>query len=201
MFIPIENVRTQLGHDPFKAIVAPRPIGWISTRAKDGAVNLAPYSFFNAVSDHPNMLMFSSAGEKDTLSNCRATGEFVCNLVSQPLLERMSQSSAAVDAHINEFEFAGLASAPSSRVAPPRVADTPAALECVVVDVIQLTDRHGTAINSWMTIGEVVGLYINPDYLTSDGRFDTAKAAAVARCGYQDYQLGGELVELARPRQ
>ncbi|WP_420550960.1 flavin reductase family protein [Litorivicinus lipolyticus] len=200
MFIAIDDVRSQLGHDPFKAIVAPRPIGWISTRSAAGVANLAPYSFFNAISAAPDMLMFSSSGEKDSLTNCRETGEFVCNLVSRQLVDAMNQSSAAVAAEVNEFEWAGLASADSSLVQPARVADTPAALECVVVEVIQLKDRHGVRTDSWMTIGQVVGVYIDPDYLTSDGRFDSQKADAVARCGYQDYCAGGELFELPRPQ-
>jgi hypothetical protein len=105
-----------LPHDPFKAIVAPRPIGWISTRDAEGRVNLAPYSFFNAVCDHPPMVMFSSSGWKDTVSSIKATGEFVCNLVTRPLAEKMNQTSAALAHGVSEFEFAKLGAAPSRMV-------------------------------------------------------------------------------------
>src|SRR5579875_59840 len=117
-----------LAHDPLKAIIVPRPIGWISSIAQDGAVNLAPYSFFNMVSDEPPMLMFSSYGWKDSVRNVSETGEFVANLAVRPLAEAMNQSSAAVPPEVDEMELAGLAKAPSVLVRPPRVAAAPAAL-------------------------------------------------------------------------
>lgn len=200
MFTPIEQVRERFGYDPFKAIISPRPIGWISTISKAGIPNLAPYSFFNAVGSDPNMLGFSSAGIKHTVTNCQDTGEFVFNLVSASLLDAMNLTSAALEVDHNEFEFAKLGQAASSLVKPPRVADTPAAVECKVVEVRRLKDLDGKDTNTWFTIGQVLGIYMNPDYVTSEGRFDTAKAAIVSRCGYMDYMAAGSLFELLRPQ-
>ena len=145
------------------------------------------------------MLGFSSAGIKHTLTNCQDTGEFVFNVVSASLVDAMNQTSAALEADHNEFEFAKLGQAPSSLVKPPRVADTPAAIECKVVEVRRLKDLNGNDTNTWFTIGQVVGLYINPDFVTPEGRFDTAKAAITTRCGYMDYMAPGEMFELLRP--
>lgn len=200
MFTPADKVREVHGYDPFKAIVAPRPIGWISTISKSGVPNIAPYSFFNAIGSDPNMLGFSSAGIKHTVTNCQDTGEFVFNVVSAGLVDAMNQTSAALEADHNEFEFAKLGQAPSVLVKPPRVADTPAAVECKVVEVRRLKDMNGNDTNSWFTIGQVVGVYINPDFITAEGRFDTAKAAITSRCGYMDYMAAGEFFELLRPQ-
>jgi len=199
MFTPAESVREVYGFDPFKAIVAPRPIGWISTVSKSGVPNLAPYSFFNAVGSDPNMLGFTSAGVKHTLTNCQDTGEFVFNLVSHDLMQAMNQTSAALEADDNEFEFAKLGQAASARVKPPRVANTPAAIECKVVSITHLMDLQGKQTNSWFVIGQVVGIYIDPAFVTADKRFDTAKAAIVSRCGYMDYMSAGQLFEMLRP--
>ncbi|SPE38344.1 Nitrilotriacetate monooxygenase component B [Candidatus Sulfopaludibacter sp. SbA3] len=189
-----------LSHDPFKAIVAPRPIGWISTSDADGRVNLAPYSFFNAVCDRPPMIMFSSAGWKDTVSNIQATGEFVCNLVTRPLAEKMNQTSASLPRGVNEFEFAGLAPAPSRMVGPPRVADAPAALECRLVQIIQLSDLEGATLDQYMTIGQVVGVHIDRAYL-NEGLFDLLATHPVQRAGYvADYTEATAGFKMARPR-
>ena len=172
-----------LPHDPFKAIVAPRPIGWISSRDAEGRVNLPPYSFFNAVSDRPPMVMFSSGGWKDSVANIQATGEFVCNLVTRALAERMNLTSAALPHGVNEFEFAGLAAAPSCIVAPPRVAEAPAALECKLVQVVQLHARDGSALSQYVTFGEVVGVHIDRAFL-KDGIFDLLATHPIQRAGY-----------------
>ena len=132
-----------LPHDPFKAIVAPRPIGWISTVDEQGRHNLAPYSFFNAISSKPPMVAFSSEGMKDSVRNAMATREFVCNLATAALAEGMNQSSASVPPEINEFELARLATAPCRLVRPLRVAESPAALECKVTDIVHLRDIAG----------------------------------------------------------
>ena len=190
----------RLPHDPFKAIVAPRPIGWISTRDSEGRVNLAPYSFFNAVCDRPPMVMFSSSGWKDTVSNIRTTGEFVCNLVTRPLAERMNQTSAALPPGVNEFEFAKLAATPSRMVKPPRVAESPAALECKLVQIVPLHDAGGSALHQYLIIGEVVGVHIDRAYL-NEGLFDLLATHPVQRAGYvADYTEASTGFQMNRPK-
>ena len=187
-----------LPRDPFKAIVAPRPIGWISTRAPDGRVNLAPYSFFNAFSSVPPIVGFSSEGCKDSASFARDSGEFVANLASRDLMGAMNLTSAALPRGASEFVHAGLAMAPCRLVKAPRVAEAHAALECKVVGVTALKDSRGEAIDAYLVLGEVVAFHID-DALIRDGRFDTAAAQPVARCGYQDYAVVESLIALARP--
>ena len=189
-----------LPHDPFKAIVAPRPIGWISTLDPEGRVNLAPYSFFNAICDRPPMVMFSSGGWKDTVSNVSATGEFVCNLVTRALAEKMNLTSAALPHGMNEFEFAGLAAAPSRVVKPPRVADAPAALECRLVQIVRLHTAEGAVLDHHLTIGEVVGVHIDRAYL-KDGRFDLLATHPIQRAGYvADYTEAAIGFQMSRPK-
>lgn len=187
-----------LPHDPFKAILAPRPIGWISTVDAGGRPNLAPYSFFNGVAGSPPMLMFSSEGWKHSVANAEATREFVCNFASFALKDAMNASSALVAEGVNEFELAGLAMAPCRHVRAPRVAAAPAALECRVVSVTELADMTGAALNRWLVIGQVVSVHIDEACLT-DGLFDLAKAQPLARCGYQDYAAVTEVFALRRP--
>ena len=188
-----------LPHDPFKAIVAPRPIGWVATVDAQGRPNLAPYSFFNAISSFPPMVYFNSEGRKDSLNNAEATREFTCSLVGAELAQAMNATAAPVAHGVNEFTLAGLTMAPSSKVRPPRVAEALAALECKVTQIIQLTDIEGKLIESWMVLGEVVGVHIDDRYLT-DGRFDTAAARPIARCGYRgDYAEVTSLFEMIRP--
>jgi flavin reductase (DIM6/NTAB) family NADH-FMN oxidoreductase RutF len=187
-----------LPHDPFKAIVAPRPIGWISTLDRLGRVNLAPYSFFNAVSSYPPMVMFSSEGLKHSADNARATGEFVANLATEPLKHPMNQTSAPLPAGVSEMEVAGLTAAPSRLVRPPRVAESPAALECKVLQVIELQDLNGRANGNFVVFGQVVGVHIDERFLT-DGLFDTARARPLARCGYKDYAVVEGVFALPRP--
>lgn len=187
-----------LPHDPFKAIVAPRPIGWISTLDEAGRPNLAPYSFFNAVGSAPPIVLFSSELLKDSARNAQATGEFVCNFASAALAEPMNVSSAAVPPQVDEFELAGLAKAPCRIVRPPRVAVAPAALECKVLQVIHLRDLEGRATERYVVFGQVVGVHIDEAYITN-GRFDTAKASPLARCGYKDYAAVTAVFEMTRP--
>ena len=189
----------RLTHDPFKAIVAPRPIGWISTTDAEGRGNLAPYSFFNAVCDRPPMVMFSSAGWKDTVANIKATGEFVCNLVTRELAEKMNQTSAALPHGVNEFEFAKLEAADSRMVMAQRVAEAPAALECRLVQIVQLHGSDGSELNQYVTIGEVVGVHINRAYL-KDGLFDLLATHPVQRAGYAaDYTEATTGFQMNRP--
>lgn len=176
-----------LKHDPFKALLVPRPIGWIGSVDAKGRANLAPYSFFNGVSDRPPMVMFSSAGNKDTLRNVRESGEFTCSICGETLRDAMNLSSAAVDRGVDEFALAGLTKAPSSFVRPPRVAEAPAALECRLWQAIDLpAPPRGDAYT--VVIGEVVGIYIDERYLR-DGMVDTGAMRPLARLGYMDYSV------------
>jgi flavin reductase (DIM6/NTAB) family NADH-FMN oxidoreductase RutF len=199
MHVSIDSVRDHLPFDPFKAIVSPRPIGWISTISADGVPNLAPYSFFNALCSDPHLIAFSSAGWKDSVANCERTGEFVFNVVSDELLSSMNQSSTAIPSDESEFELCGLAMSDSQFVSPPRVARSPAALECRVVEIKQLADIEGQLSRSWLTIGQVIGVYIDPHFITADGRFNSKKAQTPSRCGYMDYMTAGSFFELERP--
>lgn len=187
-----------LPHDPFKAIVAPRPIGWISSLDERGRPNLAPYSFFNAVHSRPPMVMFTSESMKHSAANAIASGEFVFNLCPHPLFDAMNISSGALAAGASEFEAAGLETAPSRVVKAPRVVGAPAALECRVAQSFQLKDAAGAMLHGWMIIGEVVGVHIDEAFLR-DGRFDTAAAQPLARCGYRDYAVVTEMFEALRP--
>jgi flavin reductase (DIM6/NTAB) family NADH-FMN oxidoreductase RutF len=189
-------------HDPFKAIVAPRPIGWISTLSADGVPNLAPYSFFNAIGDAPPMIAFSSSGRKDSLINAEATRAFVWNMATRPLAEQMNRSSAPVGPEVDEFALAGLETAPSRLVAPPRVAQSPAALECRVTAITQLHDLDRRALDQWLVIGQVVAVHIRCEYL-KDGLFDTAAAHPILRAGYRaDYaEIGPDaMFQMVRPK-
>jgi flavin reductase (DIM6/NTAB) family NADH-FMN oxidoreductase RutF len=194
---PAEGHR--LKHDPFKAIVAPRPIGWIGTIDDAGRVNLAPYSFFNGISSRPPMVAFASEGWKDSVRNVEATGEFVCNLVSHDLAPAMNETSAPLPPGENEMLRACLAAAPSTVVRPPRVARAIAALECRRSAIIRLAAADGRELESWLVLGEVVGVHIDPSFL-KDGIFDTAAARPVARCGYAgDYAEVTALFQMTRP--
>lgn len=188
-----------LPHSPFKAIVAPRPIGWISTIDTKGAINLAPYSFFNGVSAEPPLVSFCSDRIKHSAANAIVTGEFVVNLATRPMAEAMNKTSAAVAEDINEFDLAGIDPVPSNLVKPPRIKGVPAALECRVTQHVELTDAEGENISSLMVIGEIVGIYIDDAYIT-EGRFDVVKAQTISRLGYFDYAQVTELFELRRPK-
>jgi flavin reductase (DIM6/NTAB) family NADH-FMN oxidoreductase RutF len=188
-----------LPHDPSKAIVAPRPIGWISTLNRAGEVNLAPYSFFNAVSTRPFIVWFSSEGEKDSASFAQETGEFVANLVSRDLAEKMNRTSVSAPRGVNEFVYADLAMAPSRLVAPPRVAGAPAALECRVTEVFRPKGLDGAPTSAVVVAGEVIGVHIDDAFL-KDGMFDIVKAGNVARLGYMDYASINEIFSMRRPR-
>jgi len=190
-----------LPHSPLNAIVAPRPIGWMSTVSSTGRVNLAPYSHFNIFNDEPPILIFSSGGEKDTVRNVRETGEFVWNLVSYELAEQMNVSSAEFPYGVSEMEHAGLEAAQSTLIRPPRVALSPASFECKVIEIRNMTDRKGTRLNEVLVSGEVVGIHIRPEFL-KDGIFDTAAAQSMARCGYRgEYASVSSVIRMMRPAQ
>jgi len=184
--------------DPFKAIVAPRPIGWISTLDREGRPNLAPYSYFGIAQGRPPIVSFASEGMKHTVTNARDTGEFVFNLVTTALSDAMNLTSQALPEGRDEFLHAGLASAPCRMVQVPRVAAAPAALECRVTQFVTLLDSTGQPTDGFLVLGEVVGVHIDPHYL-KDGRFDTAAASPLARCGYRDYVSVDLVFELLRP--
>jgi len=171
-----------LPHNPFNAIVGPRPIGWISTCDMEGRLNLAPYSFFNAFAYTPPIIGFASTGEKDTLRNVQHTGEFVWNLATMHLAEQMNKTSAPVPSDVSEFELAGLSPIPSSLVKVPRVGESPVSFECKVTQILQLKDHMGNAMPNWMVFGEVVAVHI-AKHLLVDGVYDTAAARPILRAG------------------
>ena len=171
-----------LPHDPFNAIVGPRPIGWIASRSAEGVLNLAPYSFFNAFNYTPPLIGFASIGRKDTLRNIEETGEFVWNLATRPLAEAMNASCAAAPPEVDEFALAGLATAPSRVVGVPRVAASPVSFECKCSQIIRLQGASGDATNTWLVMGEVVGVHI-AQALLRDGIYDTAGSQTILRAG------------------
>ena len=175
-----------LPHNPLKALVAPRPIGWISAMNRDGAVNLAPYSYFNAVAAGPDMVMFSSAGRKDAMTFAEEGGEFVCNLATYDLREAVNATSAPLPRGESEFAYAGLTPAPSRKVRPPRVAESPAALECKWLQTVPLTPLDGSDASHFLVIGQVVSIYIDDAYI-KDGLVETAAMRPILRGGYFDY--------------
>ncbi|MBK5198321.1 MAG: flavin reductase family protein [Methyloceanibacter sp.] len=184
-----------LALDPFKALIAPRPIGWISTLGTNGVVNLAPYSFFNAVSEDPYFVMFASGGRKDSQRNAEETGEFVCSLATYALREAMSRTSAPVGPEVDEMRLAGLTPAPSRLVAPPRVKESPVAFECRYWRTIELPGKNGAPGTHAIVLGQVVGVHI-ADEVIVDGRVDVTKLKPIARLGYRDYAVIDEVFSL-----
>lgn len=190
-----------LDHDPLNAIIAPRPIGWISTLGEDGTRNLAPYSFFSLFNYRPPIIGFSSMGWKDSAANIAATGEFVWNLVTRDLGDAMNASAATVGPEVDEFDLAKLATAPSRLVKPPRVATSPVAFECRHTQTLRLTTKAGDELDQWMILGEVVGIHIAPA-LIKDGAYQTAAAHPILRGGGPaDYfEIGADaLFQMRRP--
>jgi flavin reductase (DIM6/NTAB) family NADH-FMN oxidoreductase RutF len=188
-----------LPHDPFNAIVGPRPIGWISSQDGQGRLNLAPYSFFNAFNYTPPLIGFASIGYKDTVRNIEATGEFVWNLATRDLAEAMNASCAAVAPEVDEFELAGLATAPSRLIKVPRVAAALVSFECRLSQVIRLQSAAGEPVDTWLTLGEVVGVHI-AERLLVNGIYDTAAARPILRGGGPaDYFELGPLFKMRRP--
>lgn len=188
----------------FNAIVAPRPIGWISSASATGDVNLAPFSQFNLVSTAPPVVMFAcnqpqDREEKDTIANVRATGEFVVNLVSWELREAMNITSTPVPPGVDEFGLAGLVAAPSVIVRPPRVAASPANMECRVLRIISIEPELPGETPSTVVLGRVVGLHVQDGYLDADGRFDTVRANPLTRLGGSQYACIGQVIEMSAP--
>lgn len=196
---PEARDRALLPHDPLKAIVAPRPIGWIAAMSREGALNLAPYSFFNLLSSPPTpIVVFSSEGRKDAVTFAEETGEFTCSLATYDLAQQMNLTSAPLARGESEFDFAGLAKAPSRLVRPPFVKGAAAALECKLLSVTELSDIEGRPIDRYMVLGQVVGVHVDDRFLVN-GQFDIAAARTIARCGYADYAVVDKVFSLQRP--
>ena len=198
MFYDTRDGSRTLPHDPFKAIVAPRPIGWITSISAKGEVNLAPYSYFNGVHSKPNLVMFASESFKDSVTNVQETGEFVCSLATWDLRDEMNVTSAPMPHGENEMERARLKPAPSRLVKPPRVAASPCALECKMTQMIQLKDADGREVDGYVVFGRVIGVYID-DRFIKDGRLDTAAMKPIARCGYDEYAVVERMFAMTRP--
>ena len=184
-------------NDPFKAIVAPRPIGWVSTLSAAGVANLAPYSYFNAVAQDPHYIVLGSGGRKDTLRNIQDTDEFALSLATFELREQMNASSANVAHGVDEFELAGLGKAACRFIAAPRVAESPVCLECRLFKVFDLPDDGGS-VADYLIVGRVIGIHI-ADRFISDGRVDTAAMQPIARLGYSEYATVTEAWRMRRP--
>ena len=184
-------------YDPFKALVAPRPIGWISTLSPEGIANLAPYSYFNAMSQSPHYVVFGSGGRKDSLRNIEAAGEFAVNLATWELREQMNASSANAPPHVDEFELARLSKAPCRLIKAPRVAESPVCLECRLFKVIELPDDEGK-VGDWIAVGRVIGIHID-DRFIDNGRVDTAAMKPIARLGYSEFATVETAWRMRRP--
>src|ERR1700744_975793 len=192
-----------LPHDPFNAIVGPRPIGWISSISRDGVVNLAPYSFFNAFNYKPPIVGFASTGWKDSVRNISETGEFAWNLATLSLAEAMNATSAIVPPGVDEFDLASLTPAPSRLIGVPRVQESPVSFECKLTQLTQLTDMAEQPIETWLVLGEVVAVYIEKSLL-KDGVYDTGAAGHILRAGRPaDYFTVGpaQRFQMRRPQQ
>lgn len=203
MFYETEKNNHGLPHNPFKACVVPRPIGWITSQDAEGHLNLAPFSFFNAISDIPPMVMYSISNkhegvrEKDSLKNVEATKEFVCNIATWDLRDQVNLSSGEFQAHENEIEITGLETVASKLVKPPRIKASPIHLECKYYKSIQLPSKDEQHSNR-MVIGEVVGIHIADEVLVN-GKIDTSKVKPIARLGYMDFAVIQETFEMDRP--
>lgn len=191
-----------LPHNPLKAIIAPRPIGWIASQDTAGTLNLAPYSFFNAVSESPPIIAFCSSGRKDTLNNIEQTGEFVWNLATRRLSSQMNTSCKAVSPEVDEFVLSGLTPVPSVEVAVPRVGESPVSFECRMTQIVQLKSCRGEELPSWLVMGEVVAVHIHKSML-NDGIYSTLAGDPILRGGgLGDYFTVGEdqKFSMARPK-
>lgn len=202
MFYPTNTNAHNLPHDPFKACVAPRPIGWISTLSAGGVANIAPYSFFNGVASDPPQVMYATSGNqphgpKDTVTNIRETGEFVVNVATWDLRDAMNTTSLPVGPEEDEFALAGLSQAPSQLVKPPRIAQSPINMECRLVDIIDLLSKDPLLPNT-MVLGHVVGIHIDEKILT-DGAIDNTKLKLISRLGYKDYACVDKVFSMSRP--
>ncbi len=197
-FEPHKRDRTQFPHDVFKGLIIPRPIGWISTMSRAGALNLAPYSYFNGMSSWPQIVAFASETPKDSHHFAVESGEFTWSVATWDLRDKMNLTSAGLPRGESEFAHAGLATAPSRIVKPPRVAGSPAALECKVTQVLELKDLEGRATGGAVVFGQVVGIHLD-EGIVKDGKVDAVAMRPIARCGYHDYAVVERVFSLTRP--
>lgn len=197
-FEPDKRDKSVLPHDPFKALIVPRPVGWISSRDREGRINLAPYSFFNSFSGTPPIIGFCSEGQKDSITFARDSGEFVWNMATYELRFQVSDSSAPLERGQSEFVHTGLKMAPSNLVAAPRVAESPAQLECKVTQIVQLQDMTGALTTRYLCLGQVIGIHIE-DAFIKDGIVDVPRMKPIARCGYRNYSVLDEVFVMKRP--
>jgi flavin reductase (DIM6/NTAB) family NADH-FMN oxidoreductase RutF len=195
---PDKRDRSLLPHDPFKALISPRPVGWISTCGTNGEINLAPYSFFNAFSGAPPIVGFCSEGFKDSAYLAKESGEFVWNCASYDLRDQMNATSAPLPRGSSEFVHAGLEMADCVLVKAPRVKASPASLECKVTQVVRLDALEGVQTDRYLVLGQVIGVHLNEAYLR-DGIMDITLMKPLARCGYQDYAVVDKVFSLKRP--
>jgi flavin reductase (DIM6/NTAB) family NADH-FMN oxidoreductase RutF len=198
MFYDARSNDHGLPHDPFKAIAAPRPIGWVTAMSAKGEINLSPYSFFNGINSRPPAVMFSSEGRKDALTFIAETKEFVCNLATWDLREAMNATSAPLPRGVNEMERAGLEAAPSRLVRPPRVKASPCALECKLLQIVSPDGIDGSPLGCHLVIGQVIGVHIDERFIRN-GLLDTAAMKPIARCGYNNYAVVESQFEMIRP--
>ena len=195
---PQSRDRKLFPHDPFKALVVPRPIGWIATMSATGELNLAPYSYFNGFSSVPPIVGFSSEGDKDSSTFAVETGEFVWSMATWDLRDAMNASAASLPRGQSEFAHARLETAPSRLVKPPRVAASPAAFECRVTEVVKLKDLDGSDSGRRLVLGRVVGIHIDERFVR-EGRVDTAAMRPIARGGYDEYSVVERVFSMPRP--
>src|SRR5688572_16772796 len=197
-FEPQRRDKGLFPHDPFKALVVPRPIGWISTVSARGELNLAPYSYFNGFSSNPPIVGFSSEGDKDSSIFAVESGEFVWSMATWDLRDAMNASAASLPRGQSEFAHARLEPAPSRRVKPPRVAASPASFECRVTEVVKLKDLDGSDSGRRLVLGRVVGIHIDERFVR-EGRVDTAAMRPIARGGYDEYSVVDRVFSMPRP--
>ena len=197
-FEPQKRDKALFPHDPFKGMVIPRPVGWISTMSKAGELNLAPYSYFNGFNTRPRIVGFSSESEKDSFAFAMETGEVVWSMATWDLREKMNATAAPLPRGRSEFAFAQLETAPSRLVRPPRVAASPAALECRVTEMVKLKDLDGRDSGGRLVLGQVVGLHVDERFV-KEGRLDAAAMRPIARCGYDEYTVLERVFSMARP--
>jgi flavin reductase (DIM6/NTAB) family NADH-FMN oxidoreductase RutF len=197
-FQPESRDRSLFPHDPLKALIVPRPIGWISTLSAKGELNLAPYSYFNGFSSVPPIVGFSSEGDKDSSTFAAETGEFVWSMATWDLRDEMNASAASLPRGQSEFAHAKLETAPSRRVKPPRVAKSPAAFECRVTEVVKLKDLDGSDSGRRLVLGRIIGIHIDARFV-KDGRVDSAAMRPIARGGYDEYSVVERVFSMPRP--
>ena len=197
-FEPESRDRKLFPWDPFKGVVVPRPIGWVSSMSKAGQVNLAPYSFFNGVQSRPRIVSFCSETEKDAAVFAIESGEFAWSMATWNLRDKMNATSEGLPRGQSEFDYAKLATAPCRLIKAPRVADSPAAMECKVTQVLRVKDADGKETGGLVVYGQVVGMHIDERFM-KNGRFDLGAVRPIARCGYDEYTVVEKVFAMTRP--